>query len=128
LKSASAIIISRIFHLPVLLFTILAAKLSVSRIVAHRSLQLSPQIRAMAPSDVQSQRPAASESMEMTNSQPVLADQPKRQQEMDPQRPHADTELSLRGGNDGRGMCPGRFCFIIPCPLPCNCCIFPCPF
>jgi hypothetical protein len=82
LKSASAIIISRIFHLPVLLFTILAAKLSVSRIVAHRSLQLSPQIRAMAPSDVQSQRPAASESMEMTNSQPVLADQPKRQQEM----------------------------------------------
>lgn len=32
-------------------------------------------------------------------------------------------ELHLRGGE----MCPGRFCFIIPCPLPCNCCVFPCP-
>lgn len=45
----------------------------------------------------------------------------------DPQRPHDEPEMNLRGGEEGRGMCPGRFCFIIPCPLPCNCCIIPCP-
>ncbi|KAG9241030.1 hypothetical protein BJ878DRAFT_522737 [Calycina marina] len=28
-------------------------------------------------------------------------------------------ELHLRGGE----ACPGRFCFIIPCPIPCNFCI-----
>ncbi|KAG4437292.1 hypothetical protein IFR05_007230 [Cadophora sp. M221] len=28
-------------------------------------------------------------------------------------------EVRMRGGE----LCPGRFCFIIPCPLPCNCCI-----
>ncbi|KAG7531838.1 hypothetical protein FFLO_04064 [Filobasidium floriforme] len=34
--------------------------------------------------------------------------------------------LRLRGGgfND---VCPGRFCFIIPCPIPCNFCVFPIP-
>lgn len=41
------------------------------------------------------------------------ASTPEQQKEMQKQ------ELSLRGGE----MCPGRFCFIIPCPLPCNCCI-----
>ncbi|KAJ3493967.1 hypothetical protein NLG97_g4387 [Lecanicillium saksenae] len=49
----------------------------------------------------------------------------------DPQQPHAETEnadpeLGLRGGHQGE-TCPGRFCFIIPCPIPINCCIFPCP-
>ncbi|KXH66664.1 hypothetical protein CSAL01_09388 [Colletotrichum salicis] len=41
----------------------------------------------------------------------------------DPQRPQPQTEqmeMGLRGGDDGRGPCPGRFCFIIPCPIPCN--------
>lgn len=28
----------------------------------------------------------------------------------------------MRGGDRG-GMCPGRFCFIIPCPIPCDFCI-----
>jgi len=45
----------------------------------------------------------------------------------DPQKPQPASEgaaIGLRGG-DGGGMCPGRFCFIIPCPLPCNCCIIP---
>lgn len=40
----------------------------------------------------------------------------------DPQRPHADDDANIRGGDRG-GLCPGRFCFIIPCPLPCDCCI-----
>jgi hypothetical protein len=30
-----------------------------------------------------------------------------------------ENELHLRGGE----LCPGRFCFIIPCPIPINCCI-----
>lgn len=40
----------------------------------------------------------------------------------DPQRPHAEHPAEMRGGDRG-GLCPGRFCFIIPCPLPCDCCI-----
>ncbi|KAK4195485.1 hypothetical protein QBC40DRAFT_211418 [Triangularia verruculosa] len=48
--------------------------------------------------------------------------QPGTFQAMDPQKPHEDSELGLRGGDRG-GCCPGRFCFIIPCPLPCDCCI-----
>ncbi|KAF4120414.1 hypothetical protein GMORB2_3215 [Geosmithia morbida] len=54
--------------------------------------------------------------------------QPNAHQAMDPQQPHAEQpQMTLRGGQEGRGMCPGRFCFIIPCPIPINCCIFPCP-
>ncbi|KAH8910461.1 hypothetical protein BR93DRAFT_923170 [Coniochaeta sp. PMI_546] len=48
--------------------------------------------------------------------------QPASFQPMDPQQPHPDSELSLRGGDRG-GCCPGRFCFCIPCPLPCDFCI-----
>ncbi|KAL7796703.1 hypothetical protein V8C37DRAFT_326079 [Trichoderma ceciliae] len=42
--------------------------------------------------------------------------------------PHPETtnDVEMRGGDDG-GSCPGRFCFIIPCPIPIDCCIFPCP-
>src|SRR5690349_15110002 len=48
---------------------------------------------------------------------------------IDPSQPHADTEMSLRGGShhDRRccGIpCNGSFCFI-PCPIPINCCIIP---
>ncbi|KAB5530312.1 hypothetical protein GE09DRAFT_1228316 [Coniochaeta sp. 2T2.1] len=49
--------------------------------------------------------------------------QPPSFQHMNPQEPHADSELTLRGGDRG-GCCPGRFCFCIPCPLPCDFCIF----
>ena len=41
----------------------------------------------------------------------------------DSKRPHPEsheTELKLRGGERG-SMCPGRLCFIIPCPIPCDC-------
>ncbi|KAH7235562.1 hypothetical protein BKA59DRAFT_484921 [Fusarium tricinctum] len=50
--------------------------------------------------------------------------QPKTHQPMDPQKPQPDDGplLNLRGGNRG-GPCPGRFCFIVPCPLPCDCCV-----
>ncbi|KAK4654210.1 hypothetical protein QC762_000335 [Podospora pseudocomata] len=48
--------------------------------------------------------------------------QPATFQPMDTQKPHEDSEVGLRGGDRG-GCCPGRFCFIIPCPLPCDCCI-----
>jgi hypothetical protein len=40
----------------------------------------------------------------------------------DPERPHEDSQMGLRGGDRG-GMCPGRFCFCVPCPLPCDFCI-----
>jgi hypothetical protein len=33
-----------------------------------------------------------------------------------------EQEMRMRGGDRG-GMCPGRFCFIIPCPFPCDFCI-----
>ncbi|KAL2751814.1 hypothetical protein ACRALDRAFT_1066305 [Sodiomyces alcalophilus JCM 7366] len=62
--------------------------------------------------------------------EPVLTQQPSRHQGMELQKPSQSTsdepELKLRGGRNGE-MCPGRFCFIIPCPLPCNFCVFPCP-
>ncbi|SPJ75328.1 uncharacterized protein FTOL_05059 [Fusarium torulosum] len=62
-----------------------------------------------------------SESMEMS--------QPKAHQPMDPQRPQPQTngepELSLRGGEDCGGWCRGRFCFLIPCPIPIKCCVIP---
>ncbi|KAK2028112.1 hypothetical protein LX32DRAFT_640245 [Colletotrichum zoysiae] len=62
------------------------------------------------------------------HSQSVLDAQPSPAQPMDPLRPQRDdNHMSLRGGHDGQGACPGRFCFIIPCPLPCNFCVFPCP-
>ncbi|KAK1750956.1 hypothetical protein QBC47DRAFT_392983 [Echria macrotheca] len=49
---------------------------------------------------------------------------PSALQPMDPQRPHPESDVGLRGGyHERRGPCPGRFCFIIPCPLPCDCCI-----
>ncbi|KAK4191050.1 hypothetical protein QBC35DRAFT_448665 [Podospora australis] len=48
--------------------------------------------------------------------------QPAGFQPMNPQQPHPESELGLRGGNRG-GLCPGRFCFCVPCPLPCDCCI-----
>ncbi|KAK3316774.1 hypothetical protein B0H66DRAFT_305523 [Apodospora peruviana] len=54
--------------------------------------------------------------------QTLQTTQPAVPQGMDTQKPHADEGLGLRGGDRG-GCCPGRFCFIIPCPLPCDCCI-----
>ncbi|SCN86237.1 related to putative protein [Fusarium fujikuroi] len=58
-------------------------------------------------------------------------EQPKAHQSMsmiipkpNPTQPHPDTQVSMRGGDRG-GPCPGRFCFCIPCPLPCDCCFIP---
>ncbi|KAL2021591.1 hypothetical protein VTK56DRAFT_6944 [Thermocarpiscus australiensis] len=48
--------------------------------------------------------------------------QPAALQPMNPQRPHPESEVGLRGGERSR-LCPGRFCLCIPCPLPWDVCI-----
>ncbi|KAI0446458.1 hypothetical protein F4803DRAFT_16445 [Xylaria telfairii] len=50
-----------------------------------------------------------------------IALQPMTSQPMNPERPHEES-VNLRGG-DRSSLCPGRFCFCIPCPLPCDFCI-----
>ncbi|KAI8631295.1 hypothetical protein F5Y19DRAFT_473703 [Xylariaceae sp. FL1651] len=51
-----------------------------------------------------------------------IALQPMVPQPMNPERPHEESQMGLRGGDRG-GLCPGRFCFCVPCPLPCDFCI-----
>ncbi|KAF5252320.1 hypothetical protein FANTH_2620 [Fusarium anthophilum] len=62
---------------------------------------------------------------EMGTSQSLETNQPKSQQSMDPQKAPetTDPQMELRGG----GACDGRLCGIIPCPIPINCWIIPCP-
>ncbi|CZR38137.1 hypothetical protein LB506_005503 [Fusarium annulatum] len=62
---------------------------------------------------------------DMRTPQSLETNQPKSQQSMDPQKPPetADPQMELRGG----GACDGRLCGIIPCPIPINCWIIPCP-
>jgi hypothetical protein len=80
----------------------------------------------------------ASESMEMTQPkvyEPMgMLDDPTvwiynstNKATLDPQRPQEsfEPELSLRGGEDCGGWCRGRFCFLIPCPIPIRCCVIP---
>ncbi|KAF7562539.1 hypothetical protein G7046_g1586 [Stylonectria norvegica] len=55
-------------------------------------------------------------------SEPVETGQPQAHRGMDPQQPHPESDVSMRGGDRG-GCCPGRFCFCVPCPLPCDFCI-----
>ncbi|KAF5973221.1 hypothetical protein FBULB1_8416 [Fusarium bulbicola] len=59
------------------------------------------------------------ESMEMVQPR---ADQPTDTQQL---QENAEPELGLRGGEDCDGWCRGRFCFIIPCPIPIKCCFIP---
>ncbi|KAF4959086.1 hypothetical protein FGADI_1964 [Fusarium gaditjirri] len=68
---------------------------------------------------------APQELSEMSNSQSLETNQPKSQQSMDPQKAPetTDPQMELRGG----GACDGRLCGIIPCPIPINCWIIPCP-
>ncbi|KAK4159298.1 hypothetical protein QBC43DRAFT_304740 [Cladorrhinum sp. PSN259] len=83
----------------------------------------------MAPSQNQQQQPEANlnpQGIELPQSAHVhelQVVQPPAPQAMDPQKPHPENEMmGLRGGDRG-GLCPGRFCFCVPCPLPCDCCI-----
>ncbi|KAK0390513.1 hypothetical protein NLU13_0017 [Sarocladium strictum] len=83
----------------------------------------------MAPSTSQDTPQAQLQDVELSEQQPqapasMESQQPTAHQAMNPQAPHADSDTRLRGG-EGGGCCPGRFCFCIPCPLPCNCCIIP---
>ncbi|KAH8678192.1 hypothetical protein BX600DRAFT_451660 [Xylariales sp. PMI_506] len=68
---------------------------------------------AVVPSNESSQLQQQFESIQL---------QPTVSQPMNPQRPHEESQVGLRGGDRG-GMCPGRFCFCVPCPLPCDFCI-----
>ncbi|KAI1759336.1 hypothetical protein GGR53DRAFT_513876 [Hypoxylon sp. FL1150] len=77
----------------------------------------------MAPSETQTTSNQATQSSGATAPQ-TTATQPTTFQSMDPQRPHPEQPEfgNLRGG-ERSSMCPGRFCFIIPCPLPCDFCV-----
>ncbi|KAF4983103.1 hypothetical protein FZEAL_1413 [Fusarium zealandicum] len=57
--------------------------------------------------------------------QSLQTEQPRAHGVMDAQKAPATTEpeMNLRGG----GACDGRLCGIIPCPIPINCWIIPCP-
>ncbi|CEI66238.1 hypothetical protein FVEN_g4367 [Fusarium venenatum] len=72
-----------------------------------------------------SSQTTSQELSDMRNTQPLETDQPKAQNSMDPQKAPETTEptLELRGG----GACDGRLCGVIPCPIPVNCWIIPCP-
>ncbi|KAH6695007.1 hypothetical protein F5X68DRAFT_27891 [Plectosphaerella plurivora] len=72
------------------------------------------------------QRPSEAAGEIASQAQQTVTQQPGSHQQMDIRTTPNEPELGLRGGRDGE-MCPGRFCFIIPCPLPCNFCVFPCP-
>ncbi|KAK1765158.1 hypothetical protein QBC33DRAFT_544816 [Phialemonium atrogriseum] len=56
--------------------------------------------------------------------QAVQTTQPMASEPMDPEQPHPESQptMGLRGGQRG-SVCPGRFCFCVPCPIPCDCCI-----
>ncbi|KAL6887956.1 hypothetical protein GGI43DRAFT_388031 [Trichoderma evansii] len=64
------------------------------------------------------------QNMAVTEPERAHVAQPKSHPAMDPLQPHPDTaeQVNMRGGDRG-GCCPGRFCFIIPCPIPIDCCI-----
>ncbi|TPX14578.1 uncharacterized protein E0L32_005270 [Thyridium curvatum] len=55
----------------------------------------------------------------------VMRTQPAPTAPMRPEQPPPETEseLRLRGG-ERSSACPGRFCFCVPCPIPCDFCIF----
>ncbi|KAI4869202.1 hypothetical protein F4820DRAFT_407544 [Hypoxylon rubiginosum] len=78
----------------------------------------------MSPSEIQTPNNQAAQSSGAAAPQAIHTTQPTALQAMDPQRPQPEQPEfgGLRGGDRG-GCCPGRFCFIIPCPLPCDCCI-----
>ncbi|PMD19615.1 hypothetical protein NA56DRAFT_646939 [Hyaloscypha hepaticicola] len=63
--------------------------------------------------NLQTTQPVAPQAMTLDPSQTTSPAQAKTSQEQ---------EMRMRGGDRG-GACPGRFCFIIPCPFPCDFCI-----
>jgi len=58
-----------------------------------------------SPAGVETSQPQPQQSMNMTYAQNTEA-----------------PRLGMRGGDRG-GACPGRFCFCVPCPIPCDFCI-----
>ncbi|KAI1390353.1 uncharacterized protein F4822DRAFT_233678 [Hypoxylon trugodes] len=78
----------------------------------------------MSPSQTQTPDKQAAQSSGPAVPQSVQATQPVPLQSMDPKRPQPEQPEygKLRGG-ERSSVCPGRFCFCIPCPLPCDFCI-----
>ncbi|KAL1891985.1 hypothetical protein Sste5346_007329 [Sporothrix stenoceras] len=65
----------------------------------------------------------AAEMNDADAAQAIELSQPAVAQPMNTQAPHdVSHQVTLRGGRSE--ACPGRFCFIIPCPIPCDFCIF----
>ncbi|KAK2069190.1 hypothetical protein P8C59_003793 [Phyllachora maydis] len=56
--------------------------------------------------------------MSRADDEPVQETQPASSQPMDPQRPHDEVSSSTTVGLRGGDLCPGRFCFCVPCPIP----------
>ncbi|KAI0099258.1 hypothetical protein GGR51DRAFT_565077 [Nemania sp. FL0031] len=77
----------------------------------------------MAPENTQATPATSNERRESQREEGMqeIALQPTASQPMNPERPH-DEPMNLRGG-ERSSLCPGRFCFCVPCPLPCDFCI-----
>jgi len=72
---------------------------------------------------MQIDQPRAHQHMSMSPNPVSRPGQTDRMIVIDPQQAHPDVDqVTMRGGNRG-GPCPGRFCFCIPCPFPCDFCI-----
>ncbi|KAK0762900.1 hypothetical protein N5P37_004424 [Trichoderma harzianum] len=87
----------------------------------------SDRVEVTEPKRVYDAQPKSHQAMGKSLQFPISEDVVNRAQ-TDAQQPHPETtdDVNMRGGDDG-DCCPGRFCFIIPCPIPIDCCIFPCP-
>lgn len=70
-------------------------------------------ISTSSAANLQTIQPATPQSMTLDPSPATTPAQAKESQKQ---------EVNIRGGDRG-GACPGRFCFIIPCPFPCDFCI-----
>ncbi|KAI1088220.1 hypothetical protein F5B19DRAFT_472210 [Rostrohypoxylon terebratum] len=80
----------------------------------------------MSPSSSQPEAPKnqAAATVDSTAPQSIQSTQPRALQAMDPQCPQPDQlEVGNLRGGERSSCCPGRFCFCIPCPLPCDFCI-----
>ncbi|KAF2803447.1 uncharacterized protein BDZ99DRAFT_526377 [Mytilinidion resinicola] len=71
-------------------------------------------------------QPAQAHLAEATASREIETSQPQTHQPMQMMQQDPQSEqktVGMRGGDGRGGACPGRFCFCVPCPLPCDFCI-----
>ncbi|KAI0880334.1 uncharacterized protein GGS22DRAFT_175376 [Annulohypoxylon maeteangense] len=80
---------------------------------------MSPSTSPLETSDNQAAQPVGPAAF-----QSIQSTQPVALQAMNPQCPQPDQpEIGNLRGGERSSCCPGRFCFCIPCPLPCDFCI-----